>query len=113
MLAQDIAGQDNGVSARGVVPREEDAERIAESVFQVLFVEQQVGESQVHGNVALLVLQTGGAYFLCLSHQVLEHAAGVPFSQRGAVYDIEGFESQKQFAVVVKGNQLAVVHERA
>ena len=113
VLAQDIAGQNDGVSACGVVAAEEDAERVAEGILQVCLIQQQVGEGEVDGDVALLVFQTGGAYFLGLAHQVLEHAAGVPLAQRGAVHDVESFESEQQLAVVVECNQLAVVHERA
>ena len=70
-------------------------------------------KGEVDSDVALLVFQTGGAHFLGLAHEVLEHAAGVPLAQRGAMHDIEGLETKQQLAVVVECNQLAVVHERA
>ena len=113
VLAQDIAGQDDGVPARGIMAAEEDAERVAEGVLHMCFVQQQVGEGEVDGNVALLVFQTGGAHLFRFSHQVFEHAAGVPFAQRRAVHDVESFETKQKFAVVVESNQLAVVDERA
>ena len=113
VLAQDIAGQDDGVFPRGIVAAEEDAECVAEGILQVCLIQQQVGEGEVDGNVALLVFQPGGAHFLGLAHQVLEHAAGVPLAQRGAMHDVEGLETKQQLAVVVERNQLAVVYERA
>ena len=63
--------------------------------FSVSATTRTPREGEVDGDVALLVLQTGGAHFLGFAHEVLEHAAGVPFAQRGTVHDVESFESEQ------------------
>ena len=113
MLAQDIAGQDDGVFPGRVVAAEKDANGIAEGILQVFFIQQQVGEGQVDGNVALFVLHPGCAHFFRLAHQVFEHAPGVPFAQGGSMHNVEYLEPQQQLAVIVECHQLAVVDERA
>ena len=113
VLTQEVVCQDDGVPACGVVAAEEDAERVAERILQVLFVEQQVSEGEVNGNVAVLVFQAGGAHFLGVAHQMLEHAAGIPLAEGGAVHDVEDFEAEQELAIIVKRNQLTVVDKCA
>ena len=79
----------------------------------MLLSEVEIGEGEVEGNVTFFVLQSGGADFLGISHEVLEHTAAVPGAERSTVYDVEWREPQQQSTEIVESYQLAVIHERA
>ena len=64
-----------GILAGGVVARKEHTHRVAESVLHVFLLQRKIGECQIHGDIALLVLQPGRANFLGFSHHMLEHAS--------------------------------------
>lgn len=81
--------------------------------FQMLFPEVEVSKGVIHGNVALLVLQSGGAYLLSIAHEVAQHTPTVPYTKRGTMHNVVRLKIEQETAKIIERHQLAVIDERA